>query len=556
MKEKIDNYSINLMWINNSKDENGEYVCQGKNRESLDFELTQLKKWCVANPEADVNFWYDSECTNKKAIENTAKLLLQVSDKIHLRDIREIPFAQYNADIFLPSIPIYCRIDFLKLIICLHLMENEGMDSVIYTDMSIGANVEKVLSKQELFNPIAIKNLNQYGMLIGQDTWKAENQFLQMLNSPELLKSMKHAINCSLFLIVNALNRAIDEQKPNILEYLYGAPFVATMVHVYMYLLVLHSKEPVKIRADVVKEGNELEWVNYNPEIHGYIMFGNHLKGFELGSGYFKNNKFTKISDMVSLSDIVKLPECLKLQASITDFASFDDSIYKSALRNDLNPSKIGSSHDWSGPLPLPTQDMKFHSTFWPNNHNDEEQLCQQAQEQRRKFKEQNINDEKQTRKPLERVQRIIFNQFHREFLFTIDLLKKKMDDFRQNPGFAADIKLQKAHAAASALHVALESEGNDFFSKPPSQNNYDDFKLRCKNHINDAREVLDKHRGWTKILINVLAFIATAGIGYIIAAGINTVMNRGKCTFFSTDSSQKISIIERHINNRVKALN
>ncbi len=73
---------------------------------------------------------------------------------------------------------------------------------------------------------------------------------------------------------------------------------------------------------------------------------------------------------------------------------------------------------------------------------------------------------------------------------------------------------------------------------------------MRCKEHINDAREVLDQHRGWRKIVLNIFAMIITAGIGYAIAAGINIAV-KGRFTFFSTDSSEKLADIEEQIENK-----
>jgi hypothetical protein len=363
MKKNINKYSINLMWINSCPDENGEYICAGKNREGLNFELGQLRKWSFANPEAVMNFWYDSKCTNVKAIENTKELLAQISNRVHLRDIQEMPFVHHNSDLFLSGIPVYFRIDFLKLILSLHLLEHEEMDSVIYTDMSIGANVENVLSKKELFHSESVKNLNQYGMFIGKDTFKSENQFLQMLNTPQLIESLKHAINCCLLLTTNTLNRAIKNQTPHMLSTLHNVPFITTKIYIYVYLLALQSKEPVRIRADVVKEGNQDEWVIYEPLKHGYLMFGNFFVTTDYGSMYLQNG------ELIGLENIVKLPECLQFSPDISKFTSFDKEFQKNVLRCDLHPSKPGSDHCWYGDLPLPVKGNEFSCIFWPKNY-------------------------------------------------------------------------------------------------------------------------------------------------------------------------------------------
>ncbi|CEG58389.1 hypothetical protein [Legionella fallonii] len=147
--------------------------------------------------------------------------------------------------------------------------------------------------------------------------------------------------------------------------------------------------------------------------------------------------------------------------------------------------------------------------------------------------------------------QPVVLNKHHQEFNKAIDVLKQKMEEFKKNPDFEEDPKLQKAFNAANKLHNKLERAGNDYFRKEPSEAAYDKFARSCKSHINEARAVLDEHRGWKKILINVVAIIATAGIGYAIAAGINMAMNKGKFTFFSTDSSLKLDSIEEHLENK-----
>ena len=133
---------------------------------------------------------------------------------------------------------------------------------------------------------------------------------------------------------------------------------------------------------------------------------------------------------------------------------------------------------------------------------------------------------------------------FHKQFNKAIHVLQEKMADFQSDP------KLQEAHKAASKLYSDLEKQGKDFFKGKPSREDYELFKSNCEEHIKDARKVLDQHRGWKKIVLNIFAMIVTAGIGYAIAAGINIAI-KGRFTFFSTDSSEKLSELEEHIENK-----
>lgn len=123
-----------------------------------------------------------------------------------------------------------------------------------------------------------------------------------------------------------------------------------------------------------------------------------------------------------------------------------------------------------------------------------------------------------------------------------IELLMQKISDFKGRP------ECQKALLAANILHGALKAEGEKYFSGELSKARYEEFKENCKGFIKTARLELDQHRGFTKILFNILAIVISAGIGYAVAAGINIALNRGKFTFFSTDSSIKINSIEESI--------
>ena len=166
------------------------------------------------------------------------------------------------------------------------------------------------------------------------------------------------------------------------------------------------------------------------------------------------------------------------------------------------------------------------------NQRQDDEYYAEELKKQQ-KYKKQEPN---------------VPNRYHQEFNMALDVIKQKRDYFESNPNFETDPKIRAAYWATNNLCRALEEEGNCFFTKEPTRENYEEFKSRCDGHISEARYVLDNHRGWGKILLNVFAMIATAGIGYAIAAVLNVIVNRGKFTFFSTDSSQKISAIEEKI--------
>ena len=125
----------------------------------------------------------------------------------------------------------------------------------------------------------------------------------------------------------------------------------------------------------------------------------------------------------------------------------------------------------------------------------------------------------------------------------SIGLLLQKISDMAGKP------ECKKAIIAAHQLHSALKSEGEKYFSGELSTARHKEFKQNCEGFIKTARLELDQHRGFNKILLNILAIVLTAGVGYAFAACIDIALNKGKFTFFSTDSSIKINSIEKHIN-------
>lgn len=133
-------------------------------------------------------------------------------------------------------------------------------------------------------------------------------------------------------------------------------------------------------------------------------------------------------------------------------------------------------------------------------------------------------------------------SQVELDFIEKISLLKQKMSEFKDKPQF------KKAYDAAFLLHRSLEVEGASYFAGGQSRDTYRTFKDNCEGHIKTARVELDKHRGVAKIIVNILAIVFSAGIGYGFAAAIDVAMHKGKFTFFSTDSALKINAIEETI--------
>lgn len=369
-------YAINLMWINDQNDNHGKFVAGRMN-----YVLSQLKKWQRDNPEAEINFWYDSQRTNENAITNTLNLLeaysINPDNPIRLRDIWEIPIVQKNADFFTNSVPVYFGIDILKLIICHYLMTMKGMHSVIITDISIADKVDHTLGKSELYASHFLKTLFELGMMLGHDGEKIENQFIQMLNTPQLIQALTHGINTSFYIARNTLNNLVSEEflddDPRLAyprraaSHITMLPFYAAQSQIYIYLLSMAHPDGIKIRADVAGEGNASEWVSYQPKKHGYILFGNQIKYTQMTTGYYDPaNK-----QWLYVKEYVKFPESLHFSPEFTSFAKafkrLDCRVGDEVVRQDLNPGHTGKSHEWNGSFSY----RKIACTFLPLNEDN-----------------------------------------------------------------------------------------------------------------------------------------------------------------------------------------
>ncbi len=225
-------YRIYVPWLNAKLVSDQQYILpdsgcgHGTNAESC---LSELCAWAAANPEAQVALVYDSRTTTPKAVENTriklSNLLLgampvpksTAERGVLLQDIREITIVRDNPDSFSGYLPIYFKVDLIKFILCLHSLENQGDDCVIVSDFLVGNSPTKKgekMTKNELFSPEILLDLQQYGIKLGNDAGKnVENQFFQVMSSPKILNVLKLVINICLNYAVTSLNIAQTKQE-------------------------------------------------------------------------------------------------------------------------------------------------------------------------------------------------------------------------------------------------------------------------------------------------------------------------------------------------------
>lgn len=152
-------------------------------------------------------------------MENSKRLLNDASEKngispVQLRDVREIPCVKDNPDIFTSRIPIYFRVDLLKLIILLHSIENDHCDAAVFSDLEVGnrRELDTRMSKQELFDSCVCEGFKKMGFVLGDKRAFAndnhtypENQFLQLHNNPLTLDAIRFNINSNMDRVIRCL---------------------------------------------------------------------------------------------------------------------------------------------------------------------------------------------------------------------------------------------------------------------------------------------------------------------------------------------------------------
>ncbi len=227
--EDIESYSVNLMWINSSKNSGSTIASNRGTSRFNDVVIQPAVKWAKANPQAQVVLWYDSVHTTEEAVANSKKILEEHKmSNIQLRDVREIPCVKNNPDIFTSEVPIYFRVDLLKLIILLHSIDHDHCDAAVFSDLEVGdqrPNKDR-MSKQELFSEHVCKGFSKMGFVVGDKRIfekigeggiaGQENQFLQVYKNPLVLDAIRLNINSNFARVMQCLTHTEQSEREKI----------------------------------------------------------------------------------------------------------------------------------------------------------------------------------------------------------------------------------------------------------------------------------------------------------------------------------------------------
>lgn len=224
----VNQYSISLLWCNLCRKEKNETIWGNIGEEDIGRYLSPALKWALANPEANIIYWYDSEFTTETAIQNTNRLIRNyqqrhnINKDIVLADIRSLDIVKQNPELFSELVPGYLRVDLLKLIILVHEIEISGMDAAVFADLEVGDNRYGFprgirMSRTELFSDENMKLHNRYALLNGlTEMFVTENQYFQLTRNKHMVEALKYALinpileECAN--TINALRRGKNEE--------------------------------------------------------------------------------------------------------------------------------------------------------------------------------------------------------------------------------------------------------------------------------------------------------------------------------------------------------
>lgn len=177
-------YSINLFWIHKDKLPSASGHLFGTDDNKLrEYVLKPLCDWRQKQPNATINFWYDSATQGgPQQMKETQRIL---NDDLHLnvnlRDVRTIPFVRDHPEMMAVSLPVYYRVDLAKALILDNVIVHDKKLYAVVSDADVVAYV-----KDQLFDKYTVDYLDEFGYMFGSCLQhggaEQENSFMIMKN--------------------------------------------------------------------------------------------------------------------------------------------------------------------------------------------------------------------------------------------------------------------------------------------------------------------------------------------------------------------------------------
>lgn len=189
-------YAVNILWINARFDSSQKFLYPAPDEATLrDRFLRHVFEWAdKTSHSGEVILWYDGVLTSGDALKNTMSIVeserLTHADwaPVYFKDIRDLPEVAGAPDVFSEQIPIYFRVDLLRLVTALSVEKKDKGYSFVYADLDMVP-----LSHDELFDEETNDNLREFGIVMARGgSWTFENGFQIISNyKMNLLKAIR-----------------------------------------------------------------------------------------------------------------------------------------------------------------------------------------------------------------------------------------------------------------------------------------------------------------------------------------------------------------------------
>lgn len=215
-----DQYSINLIWLNQEKIPEDQKLLFGKGEteeaQSQDFHerfVKPVSAWAEKNPGSSINIWVDGTLATAGAIARSRQALERAlagkeCGAIAFRNIRDIQMVNDYPLVFSPFLPIYFRVDLARAITADYVLRQKETQFYVYGDLDMIP-----LSGHQLFDQRTIDFLDESGFVMAKGGHHGFENGFQILNGAHL-----QFLNCHREKIISCNLKQADRSPKAIRE--------------------------------------------------------------------------------------------------------------------------------------------------------------------------------------------------------------------------------------------------------------------------------------------------------------------------------------------------
>lgn len=295
--QKTDDYSINLLWIHKQPIALGHFMGQD-DKLLKDKVITPIFNWVRKQPDAIINFWYDSAMVSHEAIVKTISIIKdqnnQDYDHINFRDIRDIDLVKQHERIYRQDVAVFLRVDLAKALIADYLVKNSKEKFVVVTDNDVVS-----ISQEHLFDHITLSALELKGHIFGKSGGVSfENSFFILTNQGKELFDGKKYLDWHYEKIISESIKTIESKLD---QGLYISPQLIFSVYEHYNKkiyndLIMYVITDEKYKSDLA---NNVRLIHNNkPLVFPESQFSGGFKTYSL-------NLYNKLVDMLKTNQLI-----------------------------------------------------------------------------------------------------------------------------------------------------------------------------------------------------------------------------------------------------------